>query len=143
GAGLVVVRDVGLGNGRLEAVLGELVGAERTGEEAALVGALFQLEHEGAVQRGLAEDHANAAPSLDASSDACIRASSQKNWSSIWPVPRRCWSIFRRVNRRDSNSSVVRPMLSNTPRSSAAPFSASQSQEKPGSCDAILSKLTR
>src|SRR5690606_22909438 len=102
GAGQVVVGDVGLRDRRLEPVLLELTGAEGAGEEAARVGALLELDDVGAGQRGGVEDHAVAA--------SCMRASSQKNCSSICLVASRCLSIFRRVKSRDSKVSLVRPM---------------------------------
>ena len=57
GAFLGVVGDVRLRDHRVEAVLLELVLREGTGEEAPLVLQSLELDHEGAGQIGLLEDH--------------------------------------------------------------------------------------
>src|SRR5690606_31600033 len=86
----MVERHVGLCDGRFETMLLELPSAESTGEEAAFVRAFFEFDDEGTLQGSFVEVHAVTASRM--------RASSQKNWSSIWPVVRRCLSIFKRVN---------------------------------------------
>src|SRR5690606_15590732 len=83
-AGDVVVGHVRLYDGGLEPVRGELLGSVRAGEEAAVVLAPLELDHPGARDPGLVEDHAPAS-SASAVTGGCpaaaaatgVRASSQ------------------------------------------------------------------
>src|SRR6266511_3367504 len=62
GAPVPVQRDVALHRGGVEAVLGELPGAEGAREQAALVGVRLRVDHERVRKSGLGEDHLDVPP---------------------------------------------------------------------------------